>query len=191
MPRAESGPGRPSGPKHSSKPSEPSGSSGSSGSSASSGSGSPESTADQAAEVVSAAASAVPPRSRRRADPTTGTFPPEGSAAAADRSHPVPVRQWPIVVVLTLVAVGLAVTSFNAFRPGVITIGVALLVGCALRIALPEVGMLAVRSRFTDVLVMGVLGVAIVVLALASEPNPVITLPFVNDIARFFGRAQG
>ena len=185
MPRAESGPGRPSGPKHSSKSSEPTGSS------ASSGSGSPESTADQAAEVVSAAASAVPPRSRRRADPTTGTFPPEGSAAAADRSHPVPVRQWPIVVVLTLVAVGLAVTSFNAFRPGVITIGVALLVGCALRIALPEVGMLAVRSRFTDVLVMGVLGVAIVVLALASEPNPVITLPFVNDIARFFGRAQG
>jgi hypothetical protein len=183
VPRAESGPGRPSGPKHSSKSSEPSGSSASS--------GAPESTADQAAEVVSAAAAAVPPRSRRRADPTTGTFPPEGSAAAADRSHPVPVRQWPIVVVLTLVAVGLAVTSFNAFRPGVITIGVALLVGCALRIALPEVGMLAVRSRFTDVLVMGVLGVAIVVLALASEPNPVITLPFVNDIARFFGRAQG
>ncbi|TDU06180.1 DUF3017 family protein [Streptomyces sp. 846.5] len=183
MPRAESGPGRPSGPKHSSK---------SSGSAASL--GSPESSgssADQAAEVVSAAAAAVSPRSRRRADPTTGTFPPEGSAAAADRSHPVPVRQWPIVVVLTLVAVGLAVTSFNAFRPGVITIGVALLVGCALRIALPEVGMLAVRSRFTDVLVMGVLGVAIVVLALASEPNPVITLPFVNDIARFFGRAQG
>lgn len=180
MPRADSGPGRPSGPKHSAKSSE-----------SSEPSASPESTADQAAEVVSAAAAAVPPHSRRRADPTTGTFPPEGSAAAADRSHPVPVRQWPIVVVLTLVAVGLAVTSFNAFRPGVITIGVALLVGCALRITLPEVGMLAVRSRFTDVLVMGVLGVAIVVLALASEPNPVITLPFVNDIARFFGRAQG
>ena len=176
MPRAESGPGRPSGPqhssgKHSAKPS--------------------ESAGEQAAEVVSVAAAAVSPRSRRRADPTTGTFPPEGSAAAADRSHPVPVRQWPIVVVLTLVAVGLAVTSFNAFRPGVITIGAALLLGCVLRIALPEVGMLAVRSRFTDVLVMGVLGVAIVVLALASEPNPVITLPFVNDIARFFGRAQG
>lgn len=180
MPRADSGPGRPSGPKHSAKSSE-----------SSEPSASPESAADQAAEVVSAAAAAVPPHSRRRADPTTGTFPPEGSAAAADRSHPVPVRQWPIVVVLTLVAVGLAVTSFNAFRPGVITIGVALLVGCALRITLPEVGMLAVRSRFTDVLVMGVLGVAIVVLALASEPNPVITLPFVNDIARFFGRAQG
>lgn len=176
MPRAESGPGRPSGPqhssgKHSARPS--------------------ESAGEQAAEVVSVAAAAVSPRSRRRADPTTGTFPPEGSAAAADRSHPVPVRQWPIVVVLTLVAVGLAVTAFNAFRPGVITIGVALLLGCALRIALPEVGMLAVRSRFTDVLVMGVLGAAIVVLALASEPNPVITLPFVNDIARFFGRAQG
>ncbi|WP_236655351.1 DUF3017 domain-containing protein [Streptacidiphilus carbonis] len=177
MPRAESGPERPAGPKH--------------GAGLQHGAGPTETAAEQAAEVVAVAAAAVSPVSRRRADPTGGTFPPEGSAAAADRSHPVPVRQWPIVVVLTLVAVGLAVTALNAFRPGVITIGAGLLLGCALRIALPEVGMLAVRSRFTDVLVMGVLGVAIVVLALASEPNPVITLPFVNDIARFFGRAQG
>jgi hypothetical protein len=131
-----------------------------------------------------------PARSRRRPVKTVGTFPPEGSAAAADRSQPVPVRQWPIVVVLTLVAVGLAVTALDDFRPGVITIGVALLLGCVLRAALPEVGMLAVRSRFTDILVMGVLGVAIVVLALAAEPDPVITLPWVTDIARFFGRDQ-
>jgi uncharacterized membrane protein YjjP (DUF1212 family) len=122
---------------------------------------------------------------------TTGTFPPEGSAAAADRSHPVPVRQWPIVVVLALVAMGLAVTALDAFRPGVITIGVALLLGCALRAILPEVGMLAVRSRFTDIAVMGVLGTAIIVLALASEPDPVITLPFVNDISRFLGIDSG
>ena len=130
-------------------------------------------------------------KSRRRPpEETVGTFPPEGSAAAAGRDQPVPVRQWPIVVVLTLVAVGLAVTALDDFRPGVITIGVALLVGCGLRAVLPEVGMLAVRSRFTDIVVMGGLGVAIVLLALASEPGAVITLPWVTDIARFFGRDQ-
>ena len=130
-------------------------------------------------------------KSRRRGEQETdGTFPPEGSAAAAGRGQPVPVRQWPIVVVLTLVGVGLAVTALDDFRPGVVTIGVALLLGCVLRIVLPEVGMLAVRSRFTDIVVMGVLGVAIVVLALASEPNAVITIPWVTDIARFIGHDQ-
>ena len=138
-----------------------------------------------------AGASAPAPRSRRHPVATTGTFPPQGSAAAAGRGHTVPVRQWPIVIVLTMVGVGLAVTALNQFRPGVVTIGVALLMGCVLRSVLPEVGMLAVRSRFTDVVVMGVLGVAIILLALASEPDPVITLPLVNDIARFLGRGGG
>ncbi|MFC1417067.1 DUF3017 domain-containing protein [Streptacidiphilus cavernicola] len=128
---------------------------------------------------------------RRPPEKTAGTFPPEGSAAAAGRGQPVPVRQWPIVLVLTLVAVGLAVTALDDFRPGVVTIGVALLVGSLLRAVLPEVGMLAVRSRFTDIVVMGVLGAAIVLLALASEPGAVITLPWATDIARFFGRDQG
>jgi hypothetical protein len=36
-----------------------------------------------------------------------------------------------------------------------------------------------------------VLGVAIVLLALASEPNPVITIRFINDIARMLGRGDG
>jgi hypothetical protein len=131
------------------------------------------------------------PKSRRRPVKTTGTYPPEGSASAADRSHAVPVRQWPIVIVLTMVGVGLAVTALGSFRPGVITIGAAMLVAGLLRLLLPEVGMLAVRSRLTDVVVMWVLGVAIVVLALASEPSPVIQLPFIPDIAHFFGRTQG
>ncbi|QMU72647.1 DUF3017 domain-containing protein [Streptacidiphilus sp. P02-A3a] len=136
-------------------------------------------------------ATAPAPKSRQRPVTTTGTFPPEGSAAAAGRSQPIPVRQWPIVIVLTMVGVGLAVTALNQFRPGVVTIGVALLVAGVLRVALPEVGMLAVRSRFTDVVVMGVLGTAIILLALASEPDPVITLPFVNEIAGWLGRGGG
>ena len=165
--------------------------------------GSPTKPAAPAAPAASAtpvppAASAAPVplaksaggTSRRPPKSTSGTFPPEGSAAAAGRSQPIPVRQWPIVVVFTVVGVGLTVTALDAFRPGVITIGAGMLLACVLRIVLPEVGMLAVRSRFTDILVMGVLGVAIVVLALASEPNPVISIPFVSDVARFFGRGQ-
>ena len=51
-------------------------------------------------------------------------------------------------------------------------IGVALLAGAVLRWVLPDVGMLAVRSRFTDMVTYGVLGVAIVLLALMAQPNP-------------------
>jgi hypothetical protein len=144
-----------------------------------------------AAEPAAGPAAKRPAKSRRRpGEETVGVFPPEGSAAAAGSDQPVPVRQWPIVVVLTMVAVGLAVTALNDFRPGVITIGAAMLLGAALRVVLPEVGMLAVRSRFTDIVVMGVLGVAIIVLALASEPDPVITIPWVTDIARFIGHGS-
>jgi hypothetical protein len=141
--------------------------------------------------AVTGGAGAPAAKSRRHPVATTGTYPPEGSAAAVGRGHPVPVRQWPIVIVLTMVGVGLAVTALNQFRPGVVTIGAALLLGCVLRVVLPEVGMLAVRSRFTDVAVMGVLGIAIILLALASEPDPVITLPFVNEISHFLGRGGG
>jgi hypothetical protein len=123
------------------------------------------------------------PKARRRPPvKTTGTFRPEGGSAAAGRDKPVPVRQWPIVLVLTVVGVGLLVTALGAWRAGIVTVGVGLLLGAALRAALPEVGMLAVRSRFTDIAVMGVMGAVIVVLALASLPDPVIHLPFVGRL---------
>ncbi|MEZ0065380.1 hypothetical protein ABIA32_001376 [Streptacidiphilus sp. MAP12-20] len=113
---------------------------------------------------------------------TTGTFRPEGGSAAAGRDKPVPVRQWPIVLVLVVVGVGLLVTALNAWRAGIVTIGVGMLLGALLRAVLPEVGMLAVRSRFTDIVVMGVMGAVIVVLALAALPDPVIHLPLVNQL---------
>jgi uncharacterized membrane protein YjjP (DUF1212 family) len=113
---------------------------------------------------------------------TTGTFRPEGGSAAAGRDMPVPVRQWPIVLVLAFVGVGLLVLALGAWRAGIVTVGVGMLVGALLRIVLPEVGMLAVRSRFTDIVVMGVLGAVIVVLALAALPDPVIHLPLVGRL---------
>ena len=48
-----------------------------------------------------------------------------------------------------------------------------------------SVGMLAVRSRFTDVITYGVLGTAIVLLALMAQPNPILEIPFLEEVIRF------
>jgi hypothetical protein len=45
--------------------------------------------------------------------------------------------------------------------------------------------MLAVRSRFTDMVTYGVLGLAIVLLALMAQPNPLLTVPFFKDALHF------
>ncbi|MFJ9519098.1 DUF3017 domain-containing protein [Kitasatospora sp. NPDC101801] len=129
-------------------------------------------------------------RSRRRPVKTTGTLPPEGSAAALDRSHPLPVRQWPITMVLGLVAVGLGITWFGDFKYGLLTVGGAVLIGAALRLVMPEVGMLAVRSRFTDVTVLTCLGGAIVLLTLIAQPDPWLRLSVLDNIGQFIGRQR-
>ncbi|HEY3478956.1 MAG TPA: DUF3017 domain-containing protein, partial [Streptomyces sp.] len=90
-----------------------------------------------------------------------------------------------ILLVISGTAVGLIVTATGAFRPGTIIVGVSLLVGAILRWAVTAVGMLAVRSRFTDVLTYGILGVAIVLLALMAQPDPLIRIPFLEDIIHF------
>lgn len=89
---------------------------------------------------------------------TKDTARPEGGGRAAPSDAPAPARQWPVLVVCGLVAVGLLVTALDVFRAGTLLIGSALLLGAVLRWALPSVGMLAVRSRFTDMVTYGVLG---------------------------------
>ncbi|WP_407989917.1 DUF3017 domain-containing protein [Kitasatospora sp. CMC57] len=121
---------------------------------------------------------------------TTGTLPPEGSAAATDGSHPLPVRQWPITMVLGLVAAGLGITCFGDFKYGLLTVGGAVLIGAVLRLVLPEVGMLAVRSRFTDVTVLTFLGGAIVLLTLIAQPDPWLRLSVLDNIGQVIGRQR-
>ncbi|MBC2901372.1 DUF3017 domain-containing protein [Streptomyces cupreus] len=116
---------------------------------------------------------------------TRDTARPEGGGRAAPGDAPAPARQWPILLVLALVGVGLLVTALDAFRAGTLLIGVALLGGGLLRWMLPDVGMLAVRSRFTDILTYGVLGTAIVLLALMVQPNPLLEIPFLKDTLHF------
>jgi hypothetical protein len=116
---------------------------------------------------------------------TTGTARPEGGGRAASGDAPAPARQWPILLVIAGAAIGLIITATGAFRPGTLVIGGSLLVGSGMRWGLEKVGMLAVRSRFTDVITYGVLGVGIVLLALMAQPDPVIRIPFLEDIIHF------
>jgi len=128
----------------------------------------------------------TPKRTTRRFPRITrDTARPEGGGRAAPGDALAPARQWPILVVLSGVGLGLLLTALDVFRFGTILIGVALLAGGVMRWILPDVGMLAVRSRFTDMLTYGVLGVAIVLLAMMAQPNPWWEIPFLDDTLHF------
>ncbi|CAL9558376.1 DUF3017 domain-containing protein [Streptomyces griseomycini] len=116
---------------------------------------------------------------------TRDTARPEGGGRAAPGDAPAPARQWPILAVLLTVGLGLLLTALDLFRLGTLLIGVALLAGAVLRWLVPDVGMLAVRSRFTDIVTYGVLGLVIVLLALMVQPNPVLEIPFLQDMLHF------
>ncbi|MGW5045064.1 DUF3017 domain-containing protein [Streptomyces griseoluteus] len=116
---------------------------------------------------------------------TKDTARPEGGGRAAPSDAPAPARQWPVLVVLSAVALGLLLVAFDVTRAGLLLIGAALLAGAAMRWTLPGVGMLAVRSRFTDIVTYGVLGLAIVLLALMAQPRPLLQIPFLKDTLHF------
>ncbi|MFJ8785550.1 DUF3017 domain-containing protein [Streptomyces sp. NPDC102476] len=116
---------------------------------------------------------------------TRDTARPEGGGRAAPRDAPAPARQWPVLAVLATVGLGLLLTAVDRFRYGTLLIGVALLAGAVLRWLLPDVGMLAVRSRFTDIATYAVLGTAIVLLAMMVQPNPWLVIPFLKDTLHF------
>ncbi|MFF4970554.1 DUF3017 domain-containing protein [Streptomyces sp. NPDC001083] len=138
-------------------------------------------------DAVSAPDAEGRPRRTTRRFPlfTRDTAPPEGGGRAASGDAPAPARQWPILAVLAAVGLGLLLVALDAFRFGTILIGAALLAGAVMRWMLPDVGMLAVRSRFTDMVTYGVLGLAIVLLALMAQPNPWLVIPFLDDTLHF------
>ncbi|MEU7335881.1 DUF3017 domain-containing protein [Streptomyces sp. NPDC007074] len=138
-------------------------------------------------DAVSAPDAEGRPRRTTRRFPlfTRDTARPEGGGRAASGDAPAPARQWPILAVLAAVGLGLLLVALDAFRFGTILIGAALLAGAVMRWMLPDVGMLAVRSRFTDMVTYGVLGLAIVLLALMAQPSPWLVIPFLDDTLHF------
>lgn len=77
-------------------------------------------------------------------------------------------RQWPLLLVLGAGTGGLLTVALGAFRPGCILLGSGVLFAAAARAVLParRVGLLVVRSRPFDVLVLLVLGGGIILFAL-------------------------
>ncbi|MFD5793349.1 DUF3017 domain-containing protein [Streptomyces diastatochromogenes] len=116
---------------------------------------------------------------------TKDTARPEGGGRAARGDAPAPARQWPMLVMLSTVALGLLLCALDLFRVGTLLIGAALLAGAVLRWILPGVGMLAVRSRFTDIVTYGILGLVIVLLAMMAQPDPWLQIPFLKDTLHF------
>ncbi|WP_098898852.1 DUF3017 domain-containing protein [Streptomyces sp. st77] len=158
---------------------------GADGQGASGGSGS----SGESAEQSDAAPAARPRRSRRFPRFTRDTARPEGGGRAASGDAPAPARQWPLLTVLCAAGLGLLVVALDpfdqAFRVGTILIGGALIAGAVLRWVVPSVGMLAVRSRFTDLVTYGVMGTLIVLLALVAQPEPWLDVPILEDAVRF------
>lgn len=146
----------------------------------------PEAEEERAAgEPVTDAA----PRSRRFPSLTRDTARPEGGGRAAPGDAPAPARQWPLLTVLCTAGAGLLIVATDpfeqAFRIGTMVIGIALVMGAVLRWVVPSVGMLAVRSRFTDLVTYGLMGTLIVLLALMTQPRPWLDVPILEDAVHF------
>lgn len=81
--------------------------------------------------------------------------------------------QWPLAVVLLGVAASLGVVALDRFRLGSLMLAASLVLAFVLRLVLPNdrAGMLAVRSKRVDLIVLGALGGALVIFALLV-PSP-------------------
>ncbi|MFD4022800.1 DUF3017 domain-containing protein [Streptomyces sp. NPDC058576] len=164
--------------------------SGESGGSAGRGDATTDAATDAATDGrTDSATAARPRRSRRFPRFTRDTARPEGGGRAASGDAPAPARQWPLLTVLGAAGLGLLIVVLDpfeqAFRIGTILMGGALITGAVLRWVVPSVGMLAVRSRFTDLVTYGLMGTLIVLLALVAQPEPWLDVPILEDAVRF------
>lgn len=80
--------------------------------------------------------------------------------------------QWPIAIVLLGVGAALLVIALDHFRIGSLMLAGSLVLAFVLRLVLPsrQAGMLAVRSKTVDLVVLGGLAGALAVFALWVPP---------------------
>ena len=84
-------------------------------------------------------------------------------------------RQWPLASSLAVVVAGLLVVAGGHFRRGTLVLAFGVALALFLRLLLPSVdaGLLAVRSKRVDVVVLATLALATSVLALwVPPPSP-------------------
>ena len=78
------------------------------------------------------------------------------------------------VLVVVMALVGLGIVVAGAWRTGLVWMGVGMLLGALTRAVLSEraAGMLRVRRRWSDVLMLTVAGIGLIVLALIVPDQP-------------------
>lgn len=85
-----------------------------------------------------------------------------------------PLRaQWPVVVVLVIFIIGMAIAATGHWRRAALLMGGATGLGGLLRLFLPQriCGLLSVRRRWIDVVMMIGMGAAMCVLAFVVPPQ--------------------
>jgi len=82
------------------------------------------------------------------------------------------------MLVFACVLVALTTAALDGFRIATVLIAATFVLASGLRLCLRDVGVLAVRSRFTDIAVLLFFGLGVLILGL-SIPEPVIELPWV------------
>jgi hypothetical protein len=83
------------------------------------------------------------------------------------------LRQWPLLLVIVVVGLGLLLIAAERWRSGLVLMGLALVVAGVLRLLLPlrRIGFLAVRSRPVDVTLTVAAGLAVAAIALTIPPT--------------------
>ena len=100
----------------------------------------------------------------------------EGPTAAVVPIRPATPRnwlaQWPIALVLAGVGVAMILIGLDYFRRGCVVLSASVLLAAFLRMLLPEgdAGMLAVRSRKVDVVILGILGIGLTIFTFWVPP---------------------
>ena len=81
------------------------------------------------------------------------------------------LRELPLALIIGGAGLGLVIIGLHHFRWGNLVIAGSLLAGAFFRLVLPtrRAGLLAVRSRFTDVLTMSAMGGSLMLLALITS----------------------
>ena len=82
------------------------------------------------------------------------------------------VNEVPVIVVFTVAAAGLLAVTQGFWRRGLVVIAGAMLLAAVLRLTLPtrRAGLLAVRGKAIDVVVLGTFGSAMLLLASIVPP---------------------
>jgi hypothetical protein len=104
--------------------------------------------------------------------PPVDPHPDEAAPEPEPRWHPSTIGGYCYLFVLAATAVGLGISWWGDWRLGVKWVGGALVLGALLRLVLPrrEAGMLAVRNRAVDALLLSGVGALVIILS-ESIPN--------------------